>query len=283
MAASVLFDVPGPVTKRRHLIYSVAFVVVVLAALVWVGLKLKDAGQFESRIFVALFNANNFSAILDGLLATLKAAVIAIVLSLVMGFLLAMGRLSERSAISVPCRWIIEFFRAVPLLLLIILLFGLTAGYGLETSTRGLISLVGGLMLYNGSVLAEVFRAGIAAVPTGQSEAAYAVGMRKSQVMNIVLVPQAVRIMLPTIISQCVVVLKDTSLGYLVAYTEMLRQGKLIAQFIGNNFWPYLLIAVIYILLNSLVSSLATYAQKRSAAMGAGRSAGGVGSGGVGA
>jgi glutamate transport system permease protein len=112
-------------------------------------------------------------------------------------------------------------------------------------------------------VLAEVFRAGISAVPRGQSEAAYGIGMRKTQVMSIVLMPQAVRYMLPAIISQCVVALKDTSLGFVVVYMELLRQGKSIAEFVNNNLITYLLIAVIYITMNSLVSALAVWLERR--------------------
>ena len=108
-----------------------------------------------------------------------------------------------------------EFFRAVPVLLLMIFVF---FSYGINRGDSGAYwSVVIALTLYNGAVLAEVFRAGVLAVPKGQAEAAYAIGMRKSQVMNIILLPQAVKIMLPAIISQCVVALKDTSLGYVVA------------------------------------------------------------------
>ncbi len=271
MAASVLYDEPGPVTRRRHQLYSVIFLVVLLAALTWVVLKLKSAGQFE--VIPDLMQSNIWVAISDGLINTLKAAGIAIVLSVVVGFLLAVGRLSDHAVIRVPCRTFIEFFRAVPLLLLIIFIFGLTAGYDLDTETHGLIALVGGLLLYNGSVLAEVFRAGINAVPRGQSEAAYAIGMRKTQVMNLILTPQAVRYMLPAIISQCVVVLKDTSLGFLAAYTELLREARSIALFLHNNLMPYLLVAVIYILLNSLVSAIATYLEGRSRRAGGGAAA----------
>jgi glutamate transport system permease protein len=123
-------------------------------------------------------------------------------------------------------------------------------------------------MLYNGAVLAEVFRAGINAVPKGQSEAAYALGMRKTQVMTMILTPQAVRFMLPAIISQCVVVLKDTSLGFLAAYSELLREAKGIALFLHNNLMPYLLVAVIYIALNSIVSAVATLLERRLARRG---------------
>lgn len=270
MSASVLFDEPGPKTRARHLVYSVVFAVLAAASLVWVYLKLKDAGEFDQRILDGLMQANIWSAIIDGLLNTLKAAGIAIVLSVVLGFLLATGRLSDHAWLSVPCRLVVEFFRAVPLLLLIVFIFGLTGGRGMETETRGLIALVGGLMLYNGAVLAEVFRAGINAVPRGQSEAAYALGLRKTQVMTIILTPQAVRFMLPAIISQCVVVLKDTSLGFLAAYSELLREAKGIALFLHNNLMPYLLIALLYIVMNSIVSAVATLLERRLARRGSG-------------
>ena len=129
-------------------------------------------------------------------------------------------------------------------------------------------------MLYNGAVLAEVFRAGVNAVSRGQSEAAYAVGMRKSQVMRIVLMPQAVRFMLPAIISQCVVVLKDTSLGYVIIYPELLREGRSIAEFVNNNLVTYLLIAAIYIAMNSTLSALATWLEGRTSRGGRGSARG---------
>ncbi|MGI8523785.1 MAG: amino acid ABC transporter permease [Nocardioides sp.] len=263
MSTSVLFDAPGPQTRRRHLLYSIVFAAILAAVLVWVFWKLKAAGEFDSEVFHALSQPNIWQAISDGLIATLKAAALAIVLAVVAGFLLAMGRLSDHAWLSVPCRLVIEFFRAVPVILLIIFIFGLLGGRGLATETRGLISLVGGLTLYNGSVLAEVFRAGIQAVPRGQGEAAYAVGMRKSQVMTLILTPQAVRFMLPTIISQCVVALKDTSLGFIATYTELLRELKLIAGFIDNYLMTYLLGALIYITLNSIVSVVATLLERR--------------------
>ena len=261
--STVLFDAPGPATRRRHLLYSGLFLLVFVGVVAWVFVRLDDAGQLEGEIFDRLFAENIVSAILDGLLNTLKAAVLAIVLAVLLGFVLATGRLSDHAWIRWPATAVIEFFRAVPLLLLIIFIFALLGGRGLETQTRGLMALVGGLMLYNGSVLAEVFRAGVNAVPKGQAEAAYAIGMRKTQVLMIIQMPQAVRFMLPAIISQCVVALKDTSLGFAAAYLELLRQGRLIAEFVGNNLWTYVMIALIYIVLNSIVSAIATVLEKR--------------------
>jgi glutamate transport system permease protein len=263
--ATVLYDAPGPITRRRHQVYSLVFALIAVAVLAWIFLKLKDAGEFEQRIFDGLSQANVWEAIWEGVQATLKAAGLAIVLAVVLGLMLAIGRLSDRAWIRLPCRLVVEFFRAVPVLLLIIFAFGLLAGHGLETDVRGLIAVVAGLTLYNGAVLAEVFRAGVQAVPRGQGEAAYAIGMRKSQVMSIVLLPQAIRYMLPAIISQCVVALKDTSLGFVAAYVELYAQGRQIALFLHNQLMVWGLIAIIYIVMNNIVSEIASVLERRLA------------------
>ncbi|MCA1656033.1 MAG: amino acid ABC transporter permease, partial [Pseudonocardiaceae bacterium] len=155
-------------------------------------------------------------------------------------------------------------FRAVPLLILIFLFYYGLPTVGVKMSPYAAVVL--GLMLYNGSVLAEVFRAGILALPRGQAEAAYALGMRKTQVMVLILLPQALRAMMPTIISQLVVLLKDTALGFLITYEELLRFAQRIGgdgQF-GRPFVPTaLVVAAIYIGLCLLLTWLANYLQKR--------------------
>jgi glutamate transport system permease protein len=204
----------------------------------------------------------------------LKAAAISIVTALVLGMALAVGRLSERRWIRLPATAFVEFFRAVPLVLLILFLFGIySTRFDWEIERTALTSLVTGLTLYNGAVLCEVFRAGINAVPKGQREAAYAIGMRKHQVMNIVLVPQGVRYMLPAIISQCVVVLKDTSLGFIVAYPELLRNAKGIATYVGSQLVTYVVVALIYIAMNSVLSMTAYWLERRLSQRGRGSAA----------
>ena len=270
MSTSVLFDEPGPQTRRRHRLYSVLFAIVTAAVLAWVIYKLNVSGQFDPQIYQDLSQPNVWNAIGDGVVNTIRAAAIAIVLAVLLGAALAVARLSDHAVVRAPATLVVQFFRAVPLLLLIIVLFNYLAIQGVETEVASLTALVGGLMLYNGAVLAEVFRAGINAVPRGQSEAAYGIGMRKTQVMSIVLMPQAVRYMLPAIISQCVVALKDTSLGFVVVYMELLRQGKSIAEFVNNNLITYLLIAVIYITMNAAVSALAVWLERRMSRSGSG-------------
>jgi glutamate transport system permease protein len=152
-------------------------------------------------------------------------AFFSVIFAVIFGLVFGVGKMSDRSWISWPSWAIVEFFRAVPLLLLIIFIF---FTFGTGGGIGSFWSVVVGLTLYNGAVLAEVFRAGVNAVPHGQAEAAYAIGMRKSQVMNIVLLPQAIKIMLPAIISQMVVALKDTSLGFYILAPGLTAVGKLI-------------------------------------------------------
>lgn len=161
--------------------------------------------------------------LLRGLGNTLKAFATAAFLSLALGGLLATGRLSEHRPARLLATVVVEFFRAVPVLVMIFFVF-------VALKVQPLPALVAGLTLYNGSVLAEVFPSGVNGVERGRREAAFALGMRKTQVMSYVLAPQAVRAMLPAVISRLVVALKDTSLGYLITYEEFLHAGKLIAS-----------------------------------------------------
>jgi glutamate transport system permease protein len=265
MQPTVLFDAPGPRGRARQRVFSIVFAVLVVAFLLWVLWKFNQGGQFETRIWERLTASNVLNALGEGLVKTLTAAAIAIVTSIALGFLLATARLSDHAWLRWPATIFVQFFRALPLLLLMIFLLGWVSLQFPEadTLTRGLFAVVGGLTIYNGAVLAEVFRAGILAVPKGQSEAAYAIGMRKTQVMTVVLAPQAVRFMLPAIISQCVVVLKDTSLGFIVVYPETVRQAKNIATYVGSSLMTYLVVAAIFIAINSLLSLLATRLERR--------------------
>jgi glutamate transport system permease protein len=265
-SSSVLYDHPGPRAKVRNAVLSVVFGVGLVGLLWWIYSKFDEAGQWEARLWKPFTEPTTWTQfILPGLWATLQAAAVGMVLSLVFGLVFAVGRLSERRWISIPAGAVVEFFRAVPLLLMIFFVF-----YGVPFLIQGPVSafwaVVIGLTLYNGSVLAEAFRAGIRSVPGGQSEAAYAIGMRKSQVMQIILIPQAARAMLPIIVSQLVVLLKDTALGYIVAYPELLQRGvnDLAANY-GNIIAAAMVIAVIYIVINSLLTALAGWLERRTA------------------
>ncbi|NYE95075.1 glutamate transport system permease protein [Psychromicrobium silvestre] len=221
--SSVLFDAPGVKAIRRNRILGVVTIVVIAAVLAFIIYKFAESGQFSAKKWQLFTFPLVQQNILKGLGSTLSAFAVAAVGSLILGMVLAVGRLSDRRWISRPVGWFTELFRAIPLLILMALMF-----YGLGSiGVQGIspfTAVVVGLILYNGSVLAEIFRAGIQAVPKGQSEAAYALGLRKTRVMTMILLPQAVRTMLPVIIAQLVVALKDTALGFIITYQELLYQ-----------------------------------------------------------
>lgn len=266
--SSVLFDVPGPRARTRQRLATV-LVGLALLGLAWLVVDRLTEEAFTAENIEALFQPNNMEAIGEGLVGTLTAAGIAIVTSLVFGLVFASLRLSDRAVVRWPAWVVVEFFRAVPLLMLILVIFYSPFTDVVGDDYRALGALVLGLTLYNGSVLAEVFRAGVNAVPKGQVEAAYAVGLSRGQVLRLIQTPQAVRIMLPAIISQCVVILKDTSLGFVIAYDEVIRQGDLVRQFIDAGLLTYVFLAVIFIVINYSLSKLATWLERRLARRGA--------------
>ncbi|GAA2304097.1 amino acid ABC transporter permease [Streptomyces kunmingensis] len=257
--ATALYDIPGPKTERRHRLYGVLSTLLVLALVGWVLYLLFDTDQFTRTKWMPFEYKGIQELLLRGLGNTLKAFAIAAVLSLALGTLLAVGRLSDHKPVRRLATLFVEFFRAMPVLVMIFFIY-------VALKMEPLSALVAGLTLYNGSVLAEVFRSGINAVERGQREAAYALGMRKTQVMTHVLVPQAVRAMLPAIISQLVVALKDTSLGYLITYEEFLHAGKLIASNLDYDlpFIPVVMvISPIYIGMCMVLSWFAQWMSKR--------------------
>ncbi|XVS66186.1 amino acid ABC transporter permease [Actinosynnema sp. CA-299493] len=259
--SSVLYDVPGPRARLRHRLYAVIGTLVLVAGIGFVIYRFAESGQFEGRKWSWLEYKNIQLTLVDALLNTLKAFGLGAVFALLFGAVFAAGQLSDHKIIRVPSMLVVELFRAVPLVVLIFVFH-----YGISIGPP-LYSVVLGLTLYNGSVLAEVFRAGVLSLPRGQSEAAYAVGMRKTQVMRHVLLPQAVRAMLPAIISQLVVLLKDTALGFLITYDELLDFARDIgSQFqFGRPLVPVtIIVAAIYISMCLLLTWLATYLEKRS-------------------
>ena len=256
-----LFDPPGPRARRRILIGSIAGTAVMALAIYGIVAKLAEAGQFTEAYWEPFTRSGVQRILWNGLLATLKAAGLALVLALTLSTLLASARMSRLAPVRIIAMLFVEFFRAMPLLLLVFFAFLGLPRFGLDIGPFG--SLVIALTLYNGSVLAEIFRAGVDAVPKGQVEAAFSLGLSKATVFRRIQMPQAVRMMLPTIISQFVVLLKDTSLGFIVAYEELLRSGKLIYTNIGNVVPTAIVMTVIYVSINLVLSAVATYIEHR--------------------
>jgi glutamate transport system permease protein len=265
MAGSVLFDAPGPRALVRNRIINVVAAVVTLLVVWLVYSQLQAKGQLTGAKWEPFLTPNLWRTyILPGIQGTLTAAAVSIALALVLGFLLGVGRLSAHSVIRWPSAVFVEFFRAVPVLIMMIFAYFLYAQYDVFPSKQlALAGVITGLTLYNGAVIAEIVRAGVNALPRGQSEAASALGLTWGQTMRTILLPQAVTSMLPVLISQLVVVLKDTAIGYQITFLEMVRQGTQVGSAYGNYVPALIVIALLMITVNFTLSWFATWLEGR--------------------
>jgi glutamate transport system permease protein len=265
--SSVLYDVPGPKARRVSLIGSVIGSLLIVGLLAWIISTLAQQGIFEGRRWAIFTRADVWSLIGNGIGATLSAAAVAAVIAFPLGLLLCLLRISDVAAIRIPTRIVLEFLRGMPVVLMmlfVLLVFG----------TNQFIAVVAGLVLYNAAVFAEIIRAGIQSLPKGQREAGLTVGLTSFQSRMIIELPQAIRRMMPSLVAQLVVLLKDTSLGYIVAYGELLRAVQVMADFLGTQFlFPiFFVAAAIYIAINLCVSRIAVWIERR----GSKKAAGGV-------
>ncbi|MFG3475939.1 amino acid ABC transporter permease [Streptomyces chengbuensis] len=266
--SAVLYDVPGPRARRRNLVYSLGFLVVLAALAWWVLTGLAAKGQLDWSKWAPFFTDSRVwtTYLLPGLENTLIAAALSLVIALPLGAVLGIARLSEHGWVRGAAGTVVEFFRAIPVLILMLFANAAYAVFSdISPDNRPLYAVVTGLVLYNSSVLAEVVRAGILALPQGQSDAARAIGMRKGQTMRYVLLPQSVTAMLPAIVSQMVVIVKDTALGgAMLGFSELLASVRpMSANYGANTIASFTVVAVIFIVLNFALTSFAARLEGR--------------------
>ena len=268
-APSVLYDAPGPRARRRARLMSVVSMLFFAVLLLLAGLRLYETGQFEAERWSPLFWPADerfpqvWNQIRIGATNTLLAAALAIALSLVLGTALTTIRLLLGRYSRLPVVLLAEVLRGAPVVVLIFFAARVLPQLGVDLSQ--LWYLVIGLTAYNFVVIGEILRAGVAALPSGQREAGLAIGLTPRQTVLQIQLPQAFRLMLPALISQLVVIVKDTSLAgiILIGPQELLNTGKNLEGFLRNPLQTYLLIALLYIIINSLLGRLATFAEKR--------------------
>lgn len=281
---TVLYDAPGPRARRRTMVGSLVATAVIAALLVVVLLRLADRGQLSMERWGPIIDPSNevfpllWAVLWDGIQATLTAAVLAITLSLVIGTVIGVGRMMLGRWGRIPLVGLIELFRGLPVVISIYFAWRVLPQVGVDVSAlpgdNNLWYLVIGLTAYNSVIIAEIVRAGVASLPRGQREAALAIGMTPGQTMRTVLLPQAFRTMLPALISQLVVVLKDTSLAAVLGlYPELLNNANEAAQELDNPIQMFFIVGLIFIVINYALSKLAEYAERRSARRGGGRRA----------
>ena len=261
---SVLYDVPGPKAIARNRVLAVLTVIVVGALIGFLIYRFALSGQFSAQKWGIFTYSTIWAQILSALGKTLAAFGLAAVLSVVLGFVLAIGRLSDHRWVRIPVTTITELFRAVPVLVMMMLLYYGLPSIGVDMDPYWAVVIA--LVAYNGSVLAEAIRAGIESLPRGQREAGYSIGLRKSGVMRLILLPQAVRAMLPVIVAQLVVTMKDTALGFIITYPELLYLAKQLSsnvQFGRPLLQSAFVIGGIYIVMCLILSSIAKWLENR--------------------
>lgn len=268
MSSSVLFDNPGPRARSRHRLVAAGSIVVVLLLLALAVRRFADKEQLEAAKWLPFSAADIWvNYLLPGLLNTLKAAIISMVLAGLFGVAFGLMRLSHNPAIRWFATVIVEFFRSVPVLVVMFFTFYLVAfnfGSTLPSNTFPLLAVITGLTLYNGSVVAELIRSGVGSLPKGQTEAGLAIGLTRSQTLRTILLPQAITAMLPALVGQLVVVLKDTALGQIVLYPELLTTYKQIGSYKSNPLPALIVIAVIFVLINYALTTLASALESRT-------------------
>ena len=267
---SVLYDVPGPKARARSRAISVLGIVLIVGGLVALAVVLGlPKTSANGAVQPGLWDASRWDVFNDvqvwrtlgiGALNTLRMAGVAAVLALIIGVLFSFGRGAEHAWVRVPTTVVLEFFRGMPVLLMMLFIL-------LVFSTGSFWAGVAALAVYNGAIIGEALRAGINALPSGQREAGLAIGLTPIATRFRIEFPQAFRQMLPIIIAQLVVLLKDTSLAFVVGYNELLRSGNYnLSQFFGNRyqFSFFFVVLAIYLTMNLSLSWLARRIAKRT-------------------
>ena len=264
---AVLFDAPGPKARLRHRVLTVVGAILALGIAYIVFLQFQKAGQLKAFMWEPFVTDPEVwtSYLIPGLKGTFTAAGISIVLAVVFGLLFGMGRLSPFAPLRWFCSVIVEFFRAVPVLLMMVFAyFGYFATSDLVPNQHApLAAVVTALTLYNGAVIAELVRSGVHGLPKGQSEAGLSVGLTSGQVLRSIQLPQALTAMLPALVGQLVVVLKDSALGYGITYLELLNWSKTLGSAYANTVPAYIVAGILFIVINYSLTKFAVYLEGR--------------------
>ncbi len=261
--SNVLIEELGPKGKARVRLWTWIAVAAMIAIGAWILWTLGKQGQLEAQRWTEMFEPATVKFLAGGLLNTFKAAVVAGALSILCGFGLAMARIAHPAWARALATGYVEFFRALPLLLTIFMVYFGASALGFDLGIFW--SLILALVLYNSAVLSEIFRAGIRSLDKGQTEAAQAIGMRYWPMMRLVILPQAVRRMIPAIIAQMATLTKDVSLGFVISYAEFVARGSRLEAFseYTTNFQAYVLVAVVYFTLIWAMAKIAQYFEQR--------------------
>jgi len=262
--ASAIFDAPGPRGRRWVTIFTIISLIAIAFGLMMAGRQFQINGQLAPEKWAPFTVAANQRFFLTAMRNTALAAAGAAALALPLGLVLALGRLSKLRIVRAPVTAVIEFFRAVPLLLIIFVFLFALPKYGLNPNLYW--KLVIPIALCDGATIAEVFRAGILSLPRGQTEAGLANGLTDKQTFWNIVFPQAVRVVVPSLVAQVVILLKETTLGYVVSYAEMQYQAQIFYSYhsdLSIIIQTLTVVSLLYVILNISISWVARWLEQR--------------------
>ena len=257
-----LYEAPGPKTKRRTRIITFISLILVCIGVALIVRQFYITGQLDPKYWSFFLRPTTWTYLANGFVGTFKVAFTAGIIALVLGVVFMLGRIAKNVVISTIFRVIIDFFRGVPSLLLIYFFYLALPQYGFRIPAFWMITMP--VALAASGVLAEVFRSGVNAVPKGQTEAALSIGLTPSQTMFKIVLPQALKIVVPSLISQLVVVVKDTTVAYVVSYPDLLQNGRVLITNYEALVSTYFVVAIIYIILNYLINQGAVTISRRT-------------------
>lgn len=257
-----LYEEPGPKTRRKMVVGTVASAVVVVALLALAVRQFYVTGQLAPRYWSFFLEWTTWRFLLQGLVGTVEVALSSGAIALVLGLLLMLGRTSGIRPLALLCRLVTDFFRGVPSLLLIYFFFVVVPTFGVQMPSFWMLTLP--ISFAASGVLAEVFRAGVNAVPRGQVEAALSLGLSPARTMMRIVLPQAIRYVIPSLIAQLVVVVKDTTVAYVVSYPDLMQNARVLITNYDALVSVYFTVAVIYVLINYAINRAAASISRRT-------------------
>ena len=257
-----LYEAPGPKTRRRTRIVTFISLILVALGIALIVRQFYVTGQLDPKYWSFFLKPTTWTYLASGFVGTFKVAFTAGIIALILGVIFMLGRTAHNVVVSTIFRAIIDFFRGVPSLLLIYFFYLALPQYGFRIPAFWMITMP--VALAASGVLAEVFRAGVNAVPKGQTEAALSIGLTPSQTMFKIVLPQALKIVVPSLISQLVVVVKDTTVAYVVSYPDLMQNARVLITTHDALLQVYFVVAILYIIVNFAINQLSIYMARRS-------------------
>ena len=267
----LLYEPPGPAAQKRIRVCTGIAVGAIAALVVIIIRQFAVTGQLEGRYWSFFARVTTWRFLGEGLLTTLEAAVTGAAIAFALGFLLMRGKLRKNRPLRYISTALIEFTRGVPTLLFIYFFFLVVPQTGWKLSAFWKITLPCAISACG--VVAEALRSGVNAVPRGQTEAALSLGLTETRLFYKVVFPQAIRFVIPSLIAELVIVLKDTTFAYIVTCADLMQNAKVLISNYDAMLSVYLVVAVIYILINYLLNLLSDRLAQAAGRTGAGRSA----------